>query len=195
MAKRAKATDHTSRRIEAALTRLLGSRPYNDITVVEIAAEADVAVRTVQRHFRTKDDVLAACIRFPQEVAGEAWGAEGRPRSAADDLRWLVERMFALYNEHTAEAWATFTRSQDVPVLEAAWNTAIATRAARIDELLARWPNAWDIDGATARRLVLALTSFPVWLGFTDRDRFTSREAAQEVIRILSERLLGPGAS
>ena len=195
MAKRAKATDHTSRRIEAALTRLLGSRPYSSITTVEIAAEADVAVRTVQRHFRTKDDILVACARFPQEVIVEAWGAEPPPRSAADDLQWLVETMFALYNEHTAEAWATFTRSQDVPVLEAAWNTAIATRTARIDELLARWPNAWDIDGATARRLLLALTSYPAWRDFTESGRFSPAKSAAAVTDVLCLRLLRPSRS
>ena len=195
MAKRAEATDHTRRRIEAALIRLLGSRPYNGITIGDIAAEADVAVRTVQRHYQTKDDLLAACVRFPQEVIVEAWRTRAAPRSAEEDIRRLVEAMFTLYDEHTTEAWAAYCRSLEVATLRDLWETAVATRTARVDELLARWPNAWAVEAAVARRLLLALTSFPAWLGLTDRERFSSTEAAEEVVYILSQRLLRPSRS
>src|SRR3972149_3845288 len=90
MAKRADETDRTRRRIEAALIRLLGSRPYNGITIVEIAAEADVAVRTVQRHFRTKDDVLAAAFRSSAQTICEEVSKLPPAQSAKEALQHMV---------------------------------------------------------------------------------------------------------
>jgi len=190
MAKRAKATDHTSRRIEAALTRLLGSRPYSSITTVEIAAEADVAVRTVQRHFGTKDDVLAACSRFPEQVVAEEWKRRPAPKSAEEDIRRLVNGIFAIYEEHSATVWAAYCRSVEVAELRDTLAAGIAARTARIDELLRRWPDAWASDADQAKRTMLSLTSYPAWRGFTDLGRFSPAEAAAEVIDILCQRLL-----
>src|SRR3990170_6018209 len=102
MAKRAEATDHTRGRIEDALIRLLGSRPYNDITVVEIAAEADVAVRTVQRHFGTKDDLLLrACLRRTQPVADQMENPSAK--SARGLIQSLVRAQFDFYEQHNTE--------------------------------------------------------------------------------------------
>ena len=192
MANRAEATGHTRRRIEAALIRLLGSRPYNGITMVDIAAEADVAVRTVQRHYRTKDDLLAACARFVEEVVGQEWGKRPTPQSAEEHLRRVVETMFALYKEYTAAVWAGYSRSTEVPELRDAFRAGVEVRDARIDELVARWPDAWASDAGHAKRTLVSLTSFPAWRGFTDRSRFTSAEATAEVTDILCQRLLRP---
>src|SRR3990170_1041298 len=109
MAKRAEATDHTRRRIEAALIRLLGARPYNDITVVEIAAEADVAVRTVQRHYHTKDDLLlGACLRRTQSVAEQMQDLSAE--SAQVLIQSLVRAQFDFYEKHSTECRALHSR-------------------------------------------------------------------------------------
>ena len=68
MANRAKLTERTRAAIETALVRLLATKPYDAISMTEIAGEANVSVRTVQRHFRTKDDLLAASVRYPAEA-------------------------------------------------------------------------------------------------------------------------------
>jgi len=195
MAKRGKATDRTRRRIEAALIRLLGSQPYAGITMVDIAAEADVAVRTVQRHFGTKDDVLAAAYRSSAQTISEEVSKLPPARSASEALRHIVHAAFTLYERYKAESWAVYSRSAEVPELRETGRTGLAGREARIDELLARWPDAWSVQTATAKRLVLSLTSFPTWRSFTDPGRFSPAEAAAEVAEILCQRLLRPSRS
>lgn len=195
MAKRAEATDRTRRRIEAALIRLLGSRPYNTITIVDIAGEADVAVRTVQRHYRTKDDLLAACARLPEQVMAEEWKRRPAPKSAEEDIRRLVNGIFAIYGEHSAAIWAAYCRSVEVPELRDTLEAGIAARTARIDEVVARWPDAWSASDAQAKRTMLSLMSFPAWRAFTESGRFSPAEATAEVTGILCLRLLRPSRS
>jgi len=57
MAKRAEATGRRRRRIELALIELLATQPFSAITIGDIAAKAGVSVRTVQRHYASRDNV------------------------------------------------------------------------------------------------------------------------------------------
>src|SRR3989337_4438192 len=141
MAKRAEATDHTRRRIEAALTTLLGSRPYNGITVVEIAAEADVAVRTVQRHYRTKDDLLLdACLRRTPSVTEQLQGLSAK--SAQGLVQSLVRTQFDFYEQHNTECWALHSRAAEAPKMRDALHTLIDGRISSLTDLMTPWPAA-----------------------------------------------------
>jgi len=195
MASRTEATERTRRAIEAALIRLLGSRPYNSITIVDIAAEADVAVRTVQRHFRTKDDLLAAAFGAADQTIAEEVSKLPQARSAGEAIQHLVQAAFVLYERYAAESWAVYTRAAEVPHLRETGRAGLAGREARIDELLARWPDAWSVETASARRLIVSLTSFPVWRSFTEPHRFSPAEATELVAEILCQRLLRPSRS
>ena len=191
MAKREEATDRTRGRIEDALIRLLGSRPYNDITVVEIAAEADVAVRTVQRRYRTKDDLLLdACLRRTPSVTEQLQGLSAK--SAQGLVQSLVRALFDFYEQHNTECWALHSRAAEVPKVRGALHTLIASRMSSLAELMTRWPDAWSVDGSLAARTLVALTSYPAWRGFTESGRFSPAGATDEVVYILSQRLLRP---
>jgi len=78
MAKREKAKDRIRRQIERALIRVLVSQPYDTTTITGIAREASVSTRTVQRHFGSKDQVLAAALRYPGGALGEDLSSRGR---------------------------------------------------------------------------------------------------------------------
>ena len=194
MASRAEATDRTRGRIEGALIRLLGSRPYNGITMVEIAAEADVAVRTVQRHYRTKDDLLLdVCLRRTQSVTEQLQDLSAK--SAQRLIRSLVRAQFDFYEQHDAECWALHSRAAEAPKMRDALHALIDDRISSLAGLMARWPDAWSVDDSLAVRTLVALTSYPVWRGFTESGRFSPAEAAAEVTDILCQRLLRPVAS
>jgi len=191
MAKRAEATDHTRRRIEAALTTLLGSRPYGAITVVEIAAEADVAVRTVQRHYRTKDDLLLdVCLRRTQSVTEQLQDLPAK--SAQGLIQSLVRAQFDFYEQNDAECWALHSRAAEAPKMRDALHTLTDGRTSSLANLMTRWPDAWSVDGSLAARTLVALTSYPAWRGFTESGRFSPAGATDEVVYILSQRLLRP---
>jgi len=194
MASRAEATDRTRGRIEGALIRLLGSRPYNGITMVEIAAEADVAVRTVQRHYRTKDDLLLdACLRRTQSVSEQLQDLPAR--SAEGFIQSLVRAQFEFYEQHDTECWALHSRAAEAPKVRDALHTLIDGRISSVTDLMTRWPDAWSVDGSLAAQTMVALTSYPAWRGFTESGRFSPGEAAAEVTEILCQRLLRPSRS
>ena len=194
MAKRAEETGRTRRRIEAALIRLLGSRPYNGITMVDIAAEADVAVRTVQRHFRTKDDLLLdACLRRTRSAAERL--PDPSAKSAQELIRDLVRAQFDFYGQHNTECWALHSRAAEAPKMRDALHTLIDGRISSLADLTARWPDAWSVEGTRAARTLAALTSYPVWREFTEVGGFSPAEAIAEVAEILCRRLLRPARS
>jgi len=117
MATRAKLTQRTHAGIERALVRLLATKPYDAISMTDIAKEADVAVRTVQRHFGSKDDLLAAAVRHPAQALSEELSQRPPGQPAREDLQTLVTALFAIYERHRPEIWAVYTRSSAVPQL------------------------------------------------------------------------------
>jgi len=194
MARRAEATDRTRREIESALIRLLGSRPYASITMADIAVEADVAVRTVQRHYRTKDDLLLrTCLHRTQSLTERLEDLSAK--SAQGLIQSLVRAQFDFYEQHNTECWALHSRAAEAPKMRDALHTLIDERTSSLADLIVRWPNAWSVDGSLAAQTLVALTSYPVWRGFTESGRFSPAEAAAEVTDILCQRLLRPVAS
>src|SRR3970040_2302372 len=112
MAKRAEATGRTRRRIELALIELLAAQPFSAITVADIAERAAVSVRTVQRHYTSKDDLLAACVSFPtRALAAELSGRPPAP-SLRVALRDLLEAVFSFYEANSEQDCAVYRRAQ-----------------------------------------------------------------------------------
>ena len=190
MGKRAKAKDRVRREIERALIRLLASRPFDAMTMPAIAREAGVSARTVQRHFGSKDQVLAAALRFPAKALAEELNGRPAAESAEDAIARLVDTMFAVYNRHRPELWAAYSRSAQVPELMRAQGVALVAWMAAVEDLFSRWPDVWAIDPATAKRAVLALTSYPTWRGFAAAGGFGPPEAERFVTDVLCSYLL-----
>lgn len=190
MGKRAKAKDRVRRRIERALIRLLASRPYDIVTMAHVAREAGVSARTIQRHFGSKDQVLAAALRFPAAALAEEMSGRPAPESAGQAIGHLVDALFAIYNRHRPELWAAYTRSAQVPELMRAQNVAIAAWLTAVERLFSRWPDVWEIDPLTAKRAIIAFTSYPTWRGFAGAGGFGPPEAARFVTDILCRYLL-----
>ena len=57
-AKRTQQKEQSRRWIAEALLQILEEKPYNEITISEVAARADLSRRTFYRHFQTLDDVI-----------------------------------------------------------------------------------------------------------------------------------------
>lgn len=191
MAKRAEATNRTRRRIEAALTRLLVSKPYSAITIADIAKDADVAVRTVQRHYRTKDDLLLDVCLFRTRPVTEQMH-DPPAESAQGLIQSLVRAQFDFYEQYANECWALHSRAAEAPKIRDALPTLTDRRISNLADVMTHWPDAWSVDGSLAARTMVALTSYPVWRGFTEDGRFSPAEATAEVTDILYRRLLRP---
>ena len=162
--------------------------------MADIAVEADVAVRTVQRHYRTKDDLpLGTCLHRTQSLTERLEDLSAK--SAQGLIQSLVRAQFDFYEQHNTECWALHSRAAEAPKMRDALHTLIDERTSSLADLIVRWPNAWSVDGSLAAQTLVALTSYPVWRGFTESGRFSPAEAAAEVTDILCQRLLRPVAS
>jgi AcrR family transcriptional regulator len=102
MTKRAAAREETRRRIVEATARLHGERGVLGTSWQDIAAEADVSVATVYKHFPSLDELLPACGALvmerarpprPEEAAELLAGARG----VAERLRRVADELFAYY--------------------------------------------------------------------------------------------------
>ena len=190
MAKRGRATVRTRRRIELALIELLAARPYSAISANDIATRAAISVRTIQRQYASKDDILAACVSFQARALADDLAARPPASSLREALRDFVEALFAFYKANSEQAWAVYSRSQDVPVLNEVRNGAIGSRESLIDQLYERWPDGWSTNRRKARAAILGLTSFGTWSALTDAGRFTPEDAAEFTLGALERTLL-----
>lgn len=86
----------TRARIQEAAWELFASQGYRETTIVQIAASADVATRTVTLHFPAKDDLLFADDPFTPESLGRHL-RERKPASTLETVRtWMHATMHAL---------------------------------------------------------------------------------------------------
>jgi AcrR family transcriptional regulator len=93
MGVRAQRSEATAQRIRvAALERFL-SRPYDEVTLAEIAAAAEVTVPTLIAHFGRKEDLFAAAL--------EDWGGrmiEFREEAPAGDHAGAIRNLIEHYD-------------------------------------------------------------------------------------------------
>jgi AcrR family transcriptional regulator len=91
MGARAEAAEQTRQRILVAARDLFLSAPYyDDVTLEQIAARADVALKTVLRRFRSKDELLVASAQ-----------TEAEERSVpAGDVEAVVRVLSARYEQN-----------------------------------------------------------------------------------------------
>jgi AcrR family transcriptional regulator len=89
---RARRREETAERIrDMALERFL-TRPYDDVTLTEIAEAAGVTVTTLLAHFGRKEDLFVAAV--------EVWGvrmAESRDEAATGDHADAVRKLLDQY--------------------------------------------------------------------------------------------------
>ena len=86
----------TAERIKQAAVELFGARGLKGVTVDDIAARAQVTKRTVYCHFRSKDDLIAACLGS-DDVQTRVLDALGLEPSA--DIEHDLKRAFSAISE------------------------------------------------------------------------------------------------
>jgi AcrR family transcriptional regulator len=121
--------------IEAAALRLFADRGYAEVTVEDVAAVADCSIRTVTRHFPTKEDLLLDFHRRKNQKLLETFTAFGPTRDPAAAI-WKAWRELAKRSAAEFPAYSL-------------WRAAAATAP----EVMNR------VDGERRRTLQKALTA------------------------------------
>jgi len=73
--------------LERIATRLFRERGYHDVTIEEIAAEADVSHRTFYRYFGSKEDLVLGSVADLLEAMEAALAARPNDESVMDSIR------------------------------------------------------------------------------------------------------------
>jgi AcrR family transcriptional regulator len=143
--------------------RLFIDRGYDDVTVADICAAADIAPRTFHRYFAGKEDVVFEPVRRMTAVVAESIVAAPPDRTDADVLReaFLALGGFALENRDLLTALRLVaTRSNHLRAASLAQPEQERELVAR---LAARSPGA--DPAAWPRRLLVAcvVAAYRIW--------------------------------
>ena len=146
----------STRALRAAMNDLLQESAFSAITVQQILDRAGVARATFYKHYRGKDDVLAAS--FEAMVDGLA-GRMQRERGGDDRLVPVHELL-----EHVASAGAVLESLRTSDRLDRFWDEAVLVFAARLEPRLVPAPgSAPGVASLTARVIAGALVELVRW--------------------------------
>jgi AcrR family transcriptional regulator len=112
MGARAEAALDTHRRVLEAGMRLFGERPFDEVSLADVAADAGVTVQTVLRRFGSKEGLVEACAALgTEQVRAARWAAPAGDVAAA--LRGLVEH----YEEWGDRSLRLLAQEERVPAV------------------------------------------------------------------------------
>jgi AcrR family transcriptional regulator len=114
---RERAKARRTKAIELEAMRLFAARGYDQTTVAEIAAAAEVAPRTVSLRFPTKLDIALASTNAAMARLTEQFSAPERSRDVADTVVDWLQSEVALTDPHERELRAAMFRAN--PALRA----------------------------------------------------------------------------
>jgi AcrR family transcriptional regulator len=112
MSARAEAAAATGERLLAAAWKHFGARPYDEVRLREIAAEAGVTEQTLLTRFHSKDELLTAAYRW--------WGvSESERRDAASVGRFsdAVANVFDHYEAHGTAILRMLSQEDRIPAI------------------------------------------------------------------------------
>jgi AcrR family transcriptional regulator len=132
----------TRRELAKAAGRLFASQGYDETTIEEIAAAAEVSPRTFYRYFAHKEGVVVALAQFGlDDVLAELrrrLPGEPLPEALAETVATVVAKDQAdPSGDGEAEARAFFQMVRQIPALRARWLDEIFQRQAELAEVLA----------------------------------------------------------
>jgi AcrR family transcriptional regulator len=112
MTARAEAAAATGERLLAAAWRHFATRPYEEVLLREIAAEAEVTAQTLHARFGSKEELFTAAYAWfgRQEVSD-------RPATPTADVRAAVALLFARYEQHGTAVLRMLSQEEQIPAV------------------------------------------------------------------------------
>jgi AcrR family transcriptional regulator len=190
LAKRSRmSTDARREQLLASGAELLGRRPYDEVSIEEIAAAAGVSKGLLYHYFPTKQDFVLAALERGQRELGELIAPDaGLP--PAEQLGASIDRFLDFVEEHEAAYTAIFrSRGGGEPAIQAALDQG---RQERLDSLLDSLAG-WAAAPVEVTRTPLLETALLGWLFFLEGAVLRwleRRDVSREELRLLLERAL-----
>lgn len=190
LAKRSRmSTDARREQLLAAGAELLGRRPYDEVSIEEIAAAAGVSKGLLYHYFPTKQDFVLAALERGQRELGELIAPDSE-LPPAEQLGASIDRFLDFVEEHEVAYTAIFrSRGGGEPAIQAALDQG---RQERLDSLLDSLAG-WEAAPVEVTRTPLLETALLGWLFFLEGAVLRwleRRDVSREELRLLLERAL-----
>ncbi len=192
LAKRSRmSTDARREQLLAAGAELLGRRPYDEVSIEEIAVAAGVSKGLLYHYFPTKQDfVLAALERGERELTELT--APDPALDPADQLSAGLDRFLDFVEEHAAAYTAIFrSRGGAEPVIQM---TLERHRRERLESLIDALAD-WETAPVEVERTPLLETAIQGWIFFVEGAVLRWLESGgvsrEELRELLAQALLG----
>jgi AcrR family transcriptional regulator len=182
MVARADAAAATGERILDAAWRHFSERPYEEVRLTDIAADAEVTVQTVHSRFGTKDELFLAA--WARTIGGEGVRREAAP---VGDVRKAVRVLYDSYEAQGDAGLRLLAQEDRIPAVR--W----MTDAGRV------WHRTWvertfaplldGLKGATRERRLVKLvvaTDILVWKLLRREMGLGRRQAERIVVEMIT---------
>jgi AcrR family transcriptional regulator len=157
-------TDARRDQLLTAGVELLGRRPYDDVSIGEIAAAAGVSKGLLYHYFPTKKDFIVAALRRGERDLGELTAADPS-LPPAEQLDGALDRFLDFVEDHAAAYMAIFrSRGGGDPEIEAVLEQNRQLRLNALIDSLAAWEGA----PVQVRRTPLLETTLQGWIFFVE---------------------------
>lgn len=157
-------TDARREQLLTAGTGLLGRRPYNEVSIEEIAAAAGVSKGLLYHYFPTKKDFVIAALRRGEDELGELT-APDPDLPPAEQLTAGLDRFLDFVEDHAAAYMAIFrSRGGGDPEIEA---TLEVNRQLRLNALIDSLAS-WEAAPVRVERTPLLETALQGWIFFVE---------------------------
>ena len=162
--KRRLSTDARREQLLASGARLLATRPYDEVSIEEIARTAGVSKGLLYHYFPTKKEFLIAALERGQDELAELT-APDPSLPPAEQLAASLDRFLDFVEEHEAAYAAIFrSRGGGDPEIQAALEAGRQQRMDAVIESLASWEEA----PANVERTPTLETAVQGWFFFVE---------------------------
>jgi len=184
-------TNERREQLLAAGAELLGRRPYDEVSIEEIAAAADVSKGLLYHYFPTKKDFVLAALRRGERELGELT-APDPDLPPAEQLDAALDRFLDFVEQHAAAYMAIFrSRGGGHPEIEA---TLEQNRQLRLNALIDSLAS-WEAAPVEVERTPLMETALQGWVFFVEGAvlRWLERRDVErgELRQLLQQTLIG----
>lgn len=162
--KRRLSTDDRREQLLASGARLLAHRPYDEVSIEEIARAAGVSKGLLYHYFPTKKDFLIAALERGQDELAVLTAPDPN-LPAAEQLAASLDRFLDFVEDHEAAYTAIFSsRGGGDPEIQAALEAGRQQRMDAVIESLA----SWEAAPASVTRTPALETAVQGWFFFIE---------------------------
>jgi AcrR family transcriptional regulator len=181
--RRAEAAQARTEAILAASLELFAERPFEQITLQDVAERAGVGLQTLIRRVQTKDGLVKATNEYSSQRIG---AARGEPHSSDPDV--VAGQLMNQYEQFGALIDRTLRQEESSPALAEGARGGRIAHAAWIEAAFAE-PLA--AGGPLLKAQLIGLCGVELWLVLR-RDAGLSAEQTRDAVADMLRRLLNP---